>query len=99
MGLTEVKLWSDMPLTSGAKADHVPLLGVGTAIQPQPPGTQVATLEANWPSVPVSNPCSHRTEVGVTVDVGVPVIVLSVGVRVAVKVGESVNVGVSVAVV
>ena len=34
----------------------MPKCGVGVARQPQPPGTQEATTDANWPSVPVSKP-------------------------------------------
>ena len=52
--------------TSGEKAERVPVCAaVVTLVQPQPPGTQVATLETNTPSVPLSKPSLtgvlHRT--------------------------------------
>src|SRR5262245_40504261 len=46
--------WSLMLGRSGAKADWAPeWLSVVTVLQPQPPGTQVATVEAKLPR-PVS---------------------------------------------
>src|SRR6476659_876059 len=75
-------LWSDMLLTSGEKAELMPVCGVGTAVQPQPPGTQVATWEVNCPKLPLSNPSAKVSPQGVTVGVDVSGVVVLVGVHV-----------------
>jgi hypothetical protein len=47
IGLMVVRYWSVMLVRSGAKAECVPVwAAVVTLVQPQPPGTQVATLDA-----------------------------------------------------
>src|SRR5436190_17283083 len=57
IGVRDVSLWSAMLLTSGANAEWVPVwAAVVTEAQPQPPGTHVATLDANVPRVPLSKP-------------------------------------------
>src|SRR5437763_215970 len=56
-GLMVVRRWSVMLARSGENAENVPVCAaVVTALQPQPPGTQVATAEANAPRVPLSKP-------------------------------------------
>src|SRR6476469_7557584 len=77
-----------MPLRSGAKADWAPVcLSVVTAVQPQPPGAQVATADANWPS-PLSKPSvtgvssTHGVAVAVAGAVAVGGVPVAVGVAV-----------------
>ena len=72
MGLVVLSCWSDTLSTSGAKAEWEPDRGVGTALQPQPPGTQEAMVEVNCPSVPLSKP-SVRDVQAILVAVGVAV--------------------------
>src|SRR3954464_13076975 len=70
---------------------------VVTAVQPQPPGAQVATLDANWPSVPLSKVSPISVAQGVCVAVGVIVGVwVTVAVRVTVFDGVAVLVAVAV---
>src|ERR1700693_3833675 len=81
---------------SGANADWAPeCLSVVTALQPQPPGTQVGTVDTKLPS-PLSKP-SFTGVVLTTHAVGVAVgVIVGVGVLVAVfpLVGVFVGVGV-----
>src|SRR5689334_11915374 len=85
MGLMVVRRWSDTLATSGAKAAPTPEWVVPVTTQPQPPGTQVGTLEANAPR-PLSKPSFTGvvTLHGVGVNVGV---LVDVGVTVGVAVG------------
>src|SRR5690242_4917594 len=85
MGFTVVRRWSDLLATSGAKAAAAPEWAVLLMTQPQPPGTQVATLEANCP-----RPLSKPSFTGVVTTHGVGVLVgveVNVGVTVGVAVG------------
>jgi hypothetical protein len=69
IGLMVVRYWSVMLVRSGAKAECVPVwAAVVTLVQPQPPGTQVATLDANVPNVPPSNPSLNSVFAHVVAD-------------------------------
>src|ERR1044072_4421624 len=81
--------------TSGANAEWLPSVEVGTGVHPHPPGTQVATTDLNHPSEPLKRSLRHNPirAVGMAVAVLVRVLVGAGGVLVAVG-GVPVNVGV-----
>src|SRR4051794_3273187 len=55
IGAVVTSSWSEMLARSGAKAAPTPEWAVLVITQPQPPGTQVGTVEVNWPR-PLSKP-------------------------------------------